>query len=191
MTAEPVGAPSADAALALQRPARHEGPVTSDQEAESDLIGRSVTVDRPRSEVYGYWRDFTHLPRFMSGIRRVEVVDSQHARWIVGEADDQSVWETEILEARTNALISWSTSCGSHLLHRGQLEFRDAPGGRGTVITATLSYEQTGGRVGELLARLFHRDPRMQAYQDLRRFKQLMETGEIATAAPPDAAPRA
>jgi uncharacterized membrane protein len=191
MTTEPIYTPSADATRSLG-PAEHEhGDAGSAGQAESYLIGRSVTVNRPRSEVYGYWRDFTHLPRFMTGIRRVEVLDSQHARWIVGGAEDQAVWNTEIVEARSDALIAWRTMSGSQLLHRGQLEFRDAVAGRGTVITATISYQQAGGRIGELLARLFHRDPRTQASQDLRRFKQLLETGEIASAAAPHAAARA
>ncbi|HEY1724583.1 MAG TPA: SRPBCC family protein [Steroidobacteraceae bacterium] len=190
MATEPVLTATTEAPLSVQHSSTEDG-AASAEDTEGEVIGRSVTVDRPRSELYGFCRDFAHLSRFMAGVRRVEVLDSQHARWVVGDADELAVWDTEVVETRADALIAWRTVSGTELLHRAQLEFRDAAGGRGTVVTATISYEQTGGRVGEMLARLFHRDPRTRAYQDLRRFKQLMETGEVATAAPPNAAPRA
>ncbi|HEY6458123.1 MAG TPA: SRPBCC family protein [Steroidobacteraceae bacterium] len=164
------------------------------EDAGSDIIGRSVTVDRPRQELYLFWRDFRNLPLFMTGIRRVEVDDAEHARWFVGRGggtDQTFVWNTVILADRPDELIAWRTSDGTETLHEGSLQFRDAIGGRGAVVTATISYDQSGGRIGELIARILHRDPKVQARRDLRRFKQLMETGELATAAPPYAAPRA
>jgi uncharacterized membrane protein len=168
--------------------------VAAREDAGSDLLGRSVTVDRPRRELYLYWRDLRNLPRFMIGIRRVEIDDPEHARWFVGqeeEAEQTAVWQTAILADRPDELIAWRTTDGTKTLHEGSLQFRDALGGRGTVVTATVSYDQGGGKIGELIARIFHRDPKLQARRDLRRFKQLMETGELATATPPYAAPRA
>jgi uncharacterized membrane protein len=88
-------------------------------------------------------------------------------------------------------LIAWSSEDGASIRNSGQVEFRDSPEGRGTVVTVTLVYDAPGGALGQAIAKLFHREPKIQARQDLRRFKQLMETGEISTAAPPDAAPRA
>jgi uncharacterized membrane protein len=177
---------------AAKHPAKAKEP--SGEETGLDLIGRSVTVDRSRSQLYAFWRDFHNLPRFMTGVRRVEVDDAEHARWYVGQhggQDQAEVWETAILEDRRDEVIAWRTTDGSKTVYQGRLEFQDAIGGRGTVVTATIAYDQAGGRFGELIARIFHRDPRIQAQRDLRRFKQLMETGEVATATPPHAAPRA
>ena len=64
----------------------------------------------------------------------------------------------------------------------GRVEFRDA-GQRGTVVTATITYDPPFGVVGKIIAKMFQREPAIQARRDLRRFKQLMETGEIATPA--------
>jgi uncharacterized membrane protein len=158
----------------------------------SDLVGRSVTVDRPRDELYAFWRDFSALPRFMSGLHGVEVLDERRARWTVGQDEEsRAVWETQIMEDVPGSLLEWRTVSGNAVIHEGRVEFRDAVGGRGTVVTATLAYHQAGGALGELWGRLFHHDPRLQTRRELRRFKQLMESGEVATSEPPYAAPRA
>jgi uncharacterized membrane protein len=88
-------------------------------------------------------------------------------------------------------LIAWRSEEGASVRNSGQVEFRDSPEGRGTIVTVTLAYDPPGGSVGKLIAKLFQKEPKVQARQDLRCFKQLMETGEISTAAAPDAAPRA
>jgi uncharacterized membrane protein len=100
-------------------------------------------------------------------------------------------WDAEIVEEEPGALIAWRSLDGASVRNSGRVEFRDSPDGRGTVVTATMVYDPPGGTVGKLIAKLFQKEPKVQARQDLRRFKQLMETGEISTANPPDAAPRA
>lgn len=104
----------------------------------------------------------------------------------------QSVeWDSIITEDQPNRLIAWASVEGSGIQNSGHVDFRDAPAGRGTEVTATVAYDPPGGALGKLVAKLFQREPKIQARQDLRRFKQLMETGEISTAQPPYAAPRA
>jgi uncharacterized membrane protein len=175
---------------------------TAEDQTESTLpgvIGRTVTVDRPRGDLYGYCRNLSNLPVFMSGLDSVNIsADGRHARWThtegkPGDGKDKegTSWQTAIIVDEPNQAIGWRTSAGSRIEHEGRLEFKDAPGGRGTLVSATIAYRQVGGSVGGLLARVFHRDPRIQTQRDLRRFKQLMETGEVATAQPPAAAPRA
>jgi len=157
-----------------------------------DIVGRSVTVARPREQLYEFWREFSNLGRFLHHVRSVRSDDPVHARWEVGaEGEDSVVWDSILIEDIPNELIAWRAEAGSQLAHEGRVEFRDAPGGRGTVVTATILYDAPGGKVGKLLSQLFHRDAKTQTRRELRRFKQLMETGEISTARPPHAAPRA
>jgi uncharacterized membrane protein len=163
-------------------------------EARKDdvLIGRSVTIDQPRERLYVFWRDFTNLPLFMHSIRSVENVSPRVSHWIVEAPAGKTVeWDAEIIEEEPGALIAWRSLEGTGVRNSGRVEFRDSPDGRGTVVTVTLVYDPPGGSVGKFIAKLFQKEPKVQARQDLRRFKQLMETGEIATAKPPEAAPRA
>lgn len=156
------------------------------------LIGRSVTIDRPREELYQFWRQFENLPRFMHNIRSVEVADGGRSHWIVEAPAGKTVeWDSEITADEPGQLIAWRSLEGASVRNSGQVEFRDSPEGRGTVVTVTLTYDPPGGSLGQLIAKLFQKEPKIQARQDLRRFKQLMETGEVATAQPPYAAPRA
>jgi uncharacterized membrane protein len=156
------------------------------------LIGRSVTVDRPRRELYDFWRDFRHLPEFMHNIKSVTVIDSVRSHWVIDAPAGKTVeWDSSLTADDPGHLIAWRSEEGASVRNSGQVEFRDSPDGRGTVITVTLAYDPPGGSVGKMIAKLFQKEPKIQARQDLRRFKQLMETGEISTAAPPHAAPRA
>jgi uncharacterized membrane protein len=156
------------------------------------LVGRSVTIDRSRQELYAFWRDFNRLPLFMRNIKSVSVVDAARSHWVVeAPAGKTEEWDSTITADEPGQLIAWRSEEGASVRNSGQVEFRDSPDGRGTVVTVTLIYDPPGGSIGKLIATLFHKEPKIQARQDLRRFKQLMETGEISTAAPPYAAPRA
>ncbi len=156
------------------------------------LIGRSVTIDRPRQELYAFWRDLERLPLFMQNIKSVSVTDAVRSHWVVDAPAGKTVeWDSTITADEPGRLIAWRSEEGASVRNSGQVEFRDSPDGRGTVVTVTLTYDPPGGRIGKMIATLFQKEPKVQARQDLRRFKQLMETGEISTAAAPDAAPRA
>jgi uncharacterized membrane protein len=156
------------------------------------LVGRSVTIDRPREELYAFWRNFENLPKFMHNILRVTALDATHSRWLVAAPAGKSVeWPSAITVDEPGHMIAWESEEGASIRNSGVVEFKDSPERRGTVVTVTLSYDPPGGTVGQLIAKLFHKEPKIQARRDLRRFKQLMETGEVATAAPPYAAPRA
>jgi len=150
---------------------------------ESTVIGRSVTINRPREELYAFWRDFTHLPEFMENVRSVEVLDDRRSRWRIagpGEADVE--FETMITDERPNELIAWSSAPGASVRNSGRIVFRDAPANRGTIVEATIAYDPPGGAIGRLAAKMMQREPAIQARRELKRFKQLMETGEIAVA---------
>ncbi len=156
------------------------------------LIGRSVTIDRPREELYAFWREFTNLPQFMHNIDRVSILDARRSHWVIEAPAGKTVeWDSEISRDEPGHLIAWRSVEGAGLRNSGQVEFLDSPDGRGTVVRVTLVYDPPAGAIGKLIAKLFQKEPKVQARQDLRRFKQLMETGEVATARPAYAAPRA
>ena len=185
---------SNDAPLSTQRrPAKAAAEVSGEPALEHfELVGRTVTVGRPREDVYRFWRDLSNLSAFLENIESIRVIDEARSHWVVKAPAGQTVeWDSVIDEDRSNELISWTATPESSIRHAGRVEFRDAPGGRGTQVTATILYDAPAGKFGAILAKLFQREPKVQARRDLRRFKQLMETGEIATAEPLDAAPRA
>ncbi|HEV7613655.1 MAG TPA: SRPBCC family protein [Steroidobacteraceae bacterium] len=155
------------------------------------LVGRTVTIDRPRVELYRFWRDLRNLPLFMHNIHSITIADTGRSHWVVAAPAGKSIeWDSEITEDAPGEFIAWRSLEGASVRNSGRVDFRDSPDGRGTVVTVTLAYDPPGGALGKLVAKLFQREPKIQARQDLRRFKQLMETGEVSTAQSPDAAPR-
>lgn len=150
---------------------------------ETALVGRTITVNRPRPEVYARWRDFSGFPDFMENVRAVTPIGDKGARWVVAAPGGGTVtFETTITEERPDELIAWKSEEGSEVRNSGRIVFRDAPGGRGTEVEATIAYDPPGGTFGRAAAKLFQREPRIQTRRELKRFKQLMETGEVAVA---------
>ncbi|MBG6119883.1 MULTISPECIES: SRPBCC family protein [unclassified Sphingobium] len=148
-----------------------------------DPIGRAVTINRPRDELFAYWRDFANLPSFMDNVERIDILSATTSHWVVKAPAGRIVeWDATITEEKAGELIAWTSAEGADVPNSGRIEFRDA-GDRGTIVTATIAYDPPAGVVGKVIAKLFQREPAIQARRDLRRFKQLMETGEIATAA--------
>jgi uncharacterized membrane protein len=159
---------------------RMSGAEAADEVGE--LVERTVTINRPRHELYMFWRDFGNLALIIENIESVTEVDERRSHWVVrAPAGPTLEWDSVIVEDIQDELISWQSEPGADVTHSGRIDFRDAPGGRGTLVTATIAYEPPAGAVGQLVAKLFHREPKIQARRDLRRFKQFMETGEIAT----------
>ena len=152
-------------------------------EAEHSLVGRAVTINRPVAEVFAYFRDFANLPRFMENVISIKMLDDNRSHWIMRAPAGKTVeWDARIIDETENSLIEWTAEPGADIANSGRVEFRDA-GARGTVVTATIAYDPPAGLLGKIVAKMFQREPAIQARRDLRRFKQLMETGEIATAA--------
>jgi uncharacterized membrane protein len=147
-----------------------------------ELVGRTVTINRPRQEVYEFWRDFGNLARILENIESVTELDERRSHWVVrGPAGSTVEWDSQIVEDVPGELISWQSAEGADVTNSGRIDFSDAPGRRGTLVSATIAYDPPAGTVGKLVAKLFQREPKIQARRDLRRFKQFMETGEIAT----------
>ena len=146
--------------------------------------GRSVLINRPRGELYAYFRDFQNLPSFMENLQAVRPEGGKVSTWVVKAPAGKTVEvRTKVVAERAGELIAWASTPDSTIESRGRIEFRDAPGDRGTYVTLVVAYDPPGGVLGKWAAKLFRREPEVQARVELKRFKMLMETGEIATSA--------
>ena len=149
----------------------------------SAITARAVTINRPVEEVFAFFRDFSNLPSFMENIVSIEVNDDRRSHWVVKAPAGSTVeWDARITAEEPNRSLEWTSEPGADVPNSGKVEFRDA-GLRGTVVSATILYDPPGGFIGKVIAKMFQREPAIQARRDLRRLKQLMETGEIATPA--------
>jgi len=143
-------------------------------------VRRSITVNRPPQEIYAFWRNFENLPRFMAHLESVRVIDDRRSHWkTTAPAGAKVEWDAEIVEDRPNELIAWRSLSSADVPNEGSVRFVAAPGGRGTEIHVELRYEPPGGRLAALAAKLFAEEPGQQVAGDLRRFKQVMELGEV------------
>jgi len=146
-------------------------------------VQRSFTIDRSPEECYRAWRNLANLPRFMRHLISVEPVDERRSHWVARAPAPmgQVEWDAEIIQDTPNELISWRSLKDADVDNAGSVRFRPAPGGRGTEVTVELNYEPPAGRAGMTIASLFGEEPRQQIEDDVRRFKQIMEAGEIST----------
>ena len=144
-------------------------------------VTKSITINRNAEDVYEFWHDFENLPRFMYHIEMVEVSGPRQSHWTAkGPAGGKVEWDAEITEDRPNELIAWrSVGSDDDVKNAGSVRFVRAPGGRGTEVHVDLLYDPTGGKIAALFAKLFGEEPNQQIEDDLRRFKQVMELGEI------------
>ena len=153
---------------------------------EGAIIGRTVTINRSRADIYAFWRDLTNLPRVMENVERIDVIDERRSLWVVKAPAGKTVeWESVITDDEPARLIAWQSVEGADVKSSGRIEFLDAAPGRGTMVRATFSYDPPAGWLGEWIAKLFQREPNVQARRDLRRLKQFLETGEVTSSASP------
>ena len=155
------------------RSARSSGPI---------FVQRSFTIDKSPEEVFQFWRNFENLPKFMQHLNSVKTTGDRFSHWVARRPMNMSAsWDAEITDERQNEYIVWKSVPGSEVENSGSVEFRPAPFHGGTEVHITIQYSQPGGKVGAAFARLFGEHPEQQVREDLRRFKQLMEAGEIPT----------
>jgi uncharacterized membrane protein len=149
------------------------------------VVGRSVTVARPREELFAFWRDFANLASFMENVEQVQPVGSDgHCVWTLRAPMGETVdVETRVVSEEPGHLIAWRSVEGSDIDTEGRVTFEDAPGSRGTRVSVRIAYKPPAGELGRIIAKVQGREPEVQARHDLRRFRMLMETGEIATSA--------
>lgn len=144
-------------------------------------VDESVTINRPIEELYRFWRNLENLPRFMRHLESVERITDTLSRWRAkGPVGTTVEWNAEIINEVANQVIGWKSIEDSDVVSAGSVNFDEAGRGRGTRVRVHLQYSPPGGRAGAALAKLFGRDAATEIREDLRRFKQLVETGEIA-----------
>jgi uncharacterized membrane protein len=144
-------------------------------------VERSVTINRSPADLYAFWHNFEQLPQFMNHLKEVRVIGNNLTHWVAkGPLNADVEWDAETINDKPNELIAWKSIEGSDIYTAGSVRFQPSPGNRGTMVRVTFQYEPPAGKLGAAVAKLFGEDPAKQVNVDLRRFKQLMETGEIA-----------
>jgi uncharacterized membrane protein len=145
-------------------------------------IETSISINRSPAELYAYWRDFSRLPSFMTNLKSVTDLGNGKSRWVAKGIDGTDVeWEAEIYNERENELISWRSLKDADVVNAGTVRFEQGPKGHGTFVRVTLNYNPPAGPLGKTILQIFGAEPRQLIREDLSRFKQLIETGEIAT----------
>ena len=147
-------------------------------------VAESFLVDKPVDELYRFWRDFENLPTIMSHLESVHILDDRRSHWVARapKISGGSVeWDAEIVEDRSNERIRWRSLPGADVDNQGAVEFKRAPGDRGTVVRVEMEYAPPAGRIGSWFANLFGENPGSQIREDLRHFKRVMEIGESLT----------
>ena len=143
-------------------------------------VKRSAIVNRPPEDVYKFWRDLQNLPKFMYHIEDVRMTDERRSHWVAkGPAGKRVEWDSEITEDCANELIAWRSLPGAEVYNAGSVRFEPKPGSRGTIVRVDMEYYPPGGVAGAAVAMLFNEAPEQQIYDDLRRLKQVLETGEV------------
>ncbi|HEX5220624.1 MAG TPA: SRPBCC family protein [Verrucomicrobiae bacterium] len=142
---------------------------------------KSLIINRSPEELYSIWHDFERLPQIMRHLYSVRSLGDGRMRWVAkGPAGSTVEWDAEITEDRPNELISWRSLEHADVDNRGSVQFERAPGNRGTILRVELQYRPPAGALGAKVAKLLAQSPEKQIAVDLIRFKQMVETGEIA-----------
>jgi uncharacterized membrane protein len=151
-------------------------------------VRKAVTINKPAQEVYAFWRDFENFPRFMAHVEAVRVTGDTLSHWVAKAPAGRTVeWDAEIVEERPGELIAWRSLPGADVDNSGSVRITPAPGNRGTEVEVELRYSPPGGALGAGFAKLVGEEPATQMADDLRRLKQVIETGELVRS---DATPR-
>lgn len=154
----------------------------SEDVARDVHVEKSITINNPPAELYKFWRNFENLPRFMENLESVTQLDGNRSHWVAtGPGGKKVEWDAEIYNEKEGELIAWRSLSGADITNAGSVHFEPAPDGRGTYLKVTLNYNPPGGKAAALFAKLFGSEPGQLVEHNLKRFKQLMETGEIPT----------
>ena len=161
---------------------RNDGTSTDDDVPRDVHVQKSILINKDSAELYSYWRRFENLPRIMRHLESVETLDDQTSHWVaIGPAGKRFEWDAEIYNEKPGEMIAWRSLPGADIANAGSVHFEPAPSGSGTNVKVVLNYNVPGGKLTALFAKPFGTEPGQLIEDDLRRFKQLMETGEVPT----------
>ena len=154
----------------------------NDHVARDFHVEKSVTINSTPAELYNFWRNFDNLPRFMENLESVTPISMNRSHWVAKGPGGKTIeWDAEIFNEKENEFISWRSLSHADVDNAGTVHFTAVPGDRGTEVKVTLNYNAPGGTAGMLLAKLFGTEPGQLVEQNLKRLKQLVETGEVPT----------
>jgi uncharacterized membrane protein len=172
-------------ALGINTAHDERGPAAPEEYYERGIhVDVSMTIERSPWDLYQFWRNFENLPRFMEHLESVTVIDEKRSHWVAKApaiAGGKVEWDAEIINDEPNTLVAWRSLENANVDNAGSVRFVPGPEGRGTEVRVVIDYIPPGGRIGMWVAKLFGEEPSQQIREDLRRFKRLMETGEIPT----------
>ena len=156
--------------------------VAADAVAREVHLETSIAIDKSPAELYAFWRDFKNLPLFMRNLESVTELDQTRSHWVAkGPGESRVEWDAEIYTEKENELISWRSLEAADFVNAGSVRFQAGPEGHGTFVRVTMNYNPPAGKVGATLVQLLGAEPAQLIKEDLRRLKQMMEAGEIAT----------
>jgi uncharacterized membrane protein len=172
-------------ALGIDSAAPREGDGSAPPEAYFNRgihVTHSFSINRSPEELYDYWRKLENLPNILSYLESVTVIDEKRSHWVAkGPLDMKWEWDAEIINDERPRVIAWRSVGNADVDNAGSVTFIDAPEGRGTEVKVTIDYIPTGGRFGQIIAKVLGRDPSAEVREGLRDFKRIMETGEKPT----------
>jgi uncharacterized membrane protein len=155
---------------------------TDENVAREVHVETSIAIDKSPEELYRFWRNFGNLPLFMKNLESVTELDQTRSHWVAkGPAGTRVEWDAEIYNEKENELIAWRSLEDADIVNAGSVRFQPGPRDHGTFVRVTLNYNPPAGKVGATVAQLLGADPAQLIKEDLRRLKQIMEAGEIAT----------
>ncbi|GJG88194.1 hypothetical protein tb265_33750 [Gemmatimonadetes bacterium T265] len=159
---------------------QHGGSGSVDAKSAKRVIQTFTIFGRHPGELYDYWRNLENLPRILRHLESVKELDNRRSHWVAKAPAGQTVeWDAEIINDVPGEVIAWRSLPKASVPNAGAVTFREAPGGRGTEVKVNLEYEPPLGKLGVAVAKLFGEEPSVQVREDLRRYKNLMEAGEI------------
>ena len=143
---------------------------------DSSAVEQSLTIHRSPEELYRFWRNFENLPHFMEHLKAVQCLDQKRSHWVVKAPMGKEVeWDAEIINDEPGRLIAWQSLPNADVVNAGTVRFESAAG-NGTQLRVLIKYDPPGGKLGAAAARFFSENPNQQVREDLRRFKEMMET---------------
>jgi uncharacterized membrane protein len=171
---------------------QHGGSATVDAKKAKRVTQTFTIFGRMPGELYDYWRNLENLPRILQHLKSVKETDARRSHWVAKAPAGLTVeWDAEIINDVPGEIIAWRSLAGASVPNAGSVNFREAPAGRGTEVKVSLDYEPPLGKLGVAVAKMFGEEPSVQVREDLRRYKALMEAGEIPVSEVPGQGKRA
>ena len=151
-------------------------------DATREPVHEMVTVNASPEACYRMWRDLPRFPRFMQHVESVTDKGDDEYHWVVKAPGGGTLeWDSRITADEPGRRLAWETLPGAEVQNRGSVTFEPAAAGRGTIVQVEMSYVPPAGALGAIVAKVAGNSPVRQVREDLRRFKEIIEAGELPT----------